>query len=152
MCTKIDRYWMSLALEKAGFAQKRGEVPVGAVLVKNGKLVASGWNQPISSSDPSQHAEIVCIREACKLLDNYRIPDCDLYVTLEPCTMCAGAIVHSRIRRLIFGAYEPRAGVAVSQMRFFESQWLNHKVEVIPGVLEEKCGQILKEFFRTRRK
>ena len=151
MSLENNEYWMRLALEQAAIAQQSGEVPVGAVIVKDGQLIATGWNQPISTSDPSQHAEINCIRNACELLKNYRIPGCDLYVTLEPCAMCAGAIVHTRIQKLVFGAYEPRAGVAQSQQNFFESGWLNHKAEVIGGVLEQECGQILKDFFKSRR-
>lgn len=142
---------MQLAIEQALKAEAAGEVPVGAVLVKNGELLATGWNQPIASCDPSAHAEIDCLRNACKQMNNYRIPNCVLYVTLEPCAMCAGAIVHSRIERLVFGAYEPKAGVASSQLKFFESDWLNHRVEVTAGVMEQDCSQLLKDFFRGKR-
>lgn len=148
---KNDSYWMTLALEQAEIAAQAGEVPVGAVLVKNGELVASGWNQPISKLDPTEHAEINCLRNASKILKNYRLPGCDLYVTLEPCAMCSGAMVHARIQRLIFGAEEPRAGTAVSQTNLLETDWMNHRVEVTGGVLAQECGQILKEFFKARR-
>lgn len=146
-----DNYWMSKALEQCQFAFEAGEVPVGAVLVKDGELVATGWNQPISKVDPTEHAEINCLRNAAKQLDNYRMPGCDLYVTLEPCAMCAGALVHARISRLIFGATEPRAGTAVSQINLLQADWMNHKVEVIGGVMADQCGQILKDFFKARR-
>tara|TARA_B110000483_G_scaffold147265_1_gene175711 strand:+ start:86312 stop:86848 length:537 start_codon:yes stop_codon:yes gene_type:complete len=146
-----DEYWMRLALEQSEIARQAKEVPVGALLVKDGELVALGWNQSISSSDPTEHAEINCLRQATKAMNNYRIPGCDMYVTLEPCAMCAGAMVHARIRRLIFGAYEPRAGVAVSQAQLLDSEWLNHKVEVKGGVLADECGEVLKDFFRERR-
>ena len=146
-----DNYWMSLALEQCQFASKAGEVPVGAVLVKDGELVATGWNQPISKIDPTEHAEINCLRNAAKQLDNYRMPGCDLYVTLEPCAMCAGALVHARIQRLIFGATEPRAGTAVSQINLLQTDWMNHKVEVTGGVMADQCGQVLKDFFKARR-
>lgn len=142
---------MSVALEQSRLAEQAGEVPVGAVLVKGGELVATGWNQPISKIDPTEHAEINCLRNAAKLVGNYRMPDCDLYVTLEPCAMCAGALVHSRIRRLIFGASEPRAGAAGSQINLLESDWMNHKVEVTGGVMAEQCSQVLKNFFKARR-
>jgi tRNA(adenine34) deaminase len=148
---KDDEYWMKLALEQSRLAQDSGEVPVGAVLVKEGELIASGWNQPISKLDPTEHAEINCLRAAAKQLDNYRMPDCDLYVTLEPCAMCAGALVHARIRRLIFGAYEPRAGAVVSQATLLQSDWMNHQVEVRGGVLADQCAEVLKEFFKARR-
>ncbi len=146
-----DEYWMRLALEQSENAKLAHEVPVGAVLVKDGELIAAGWNQPISTSDPTEHAEINCLRQATKKLDNYRIPGCDLYVTLEPCAMCAGAMVHARIRRMVFGAFEPRAGVAVSQAQLLSADWLNHKVEVQGGILADECGKMLRDFFRERR-
>lgn len=146
-----DNYWMSMALEQCRFAREAGEVPVGAVLVKDGELVATGWNQPITKVDPTEHAEINCLRNAAKRLDNYRMPGCDLYVTLEPCAMCAGALVHARIQRLIFGATEPRAGTAVSQINLLQTDWMNHKVEVTGGVMADQCGQVLKDFFKARR-
>jgi tRNA(adenine34) deaminase len=148
---KDDNYWMSLALEQARFAQEAGEVPIGAVMVREGELLATGWNQPISKNDPTEHAEINCLRDAAKQLGNYRLPDCDLYVTLEPCAMCAGALVHARIRRLIFGATEPRAGAVVSQVSLLETDWMNHRVEVLGGVMAEQCAQVLKDFFKARR-
>ncbi len=149
--TKNDEYWMQLALDQCQSALEAGEVPVGAVLVKEGELIATGWNQPISTLDPTGHAEINCLRKAAQKLNNYRMPGCDLYVTLEPCAMCAGALVHARIRRLVFAASEPRAGAAVSQARLLETDWMNHRVEVCGGVLAEQSADILRRFFRARR-
>lgn len=144
--------WMQEALLLADQAFAAGEVPVGAVVVKEGVIVGSGWNRPISSSDPTAHAEIIALRDAARTLGNYRLPGCNLYVTIEPCSMCAGAILHARIQRLVYGAEEPKAGVAVSRGRFFEQSWLNHRVEVVPGVLAAQCSQKMQQFFQERRK
>jgi tRNA(adenine34) deaminase len=144
--------WMQEALLLADQAFAAGEVPVGAVVVKEGVIVGSGWNRPIFSSDPTAHAEIIALRDAARTLGNYRLPGCDLYVTIEPCSMCAGAILHARIQRLVYGAEEPKAGVAVSRGRFFEQSWLNHRVEVVPGVLAAQCSQKMQQFFQERRK
>ncbi|KHL68519.1 zinc-binding protein [Pseudomonas flexibilis] len=146
-----DEYFMRLALDQARLGAAQGEVPVGAVLVRDGEVVGSGFNAPISRHDPSAHAEMVAIRAAAEAAQNYRLPGTTLYVTLEPCSMCAGLIVHSRIARVVYGASEPRAGVAVSQGRFFEQNFLNHWVRVEGGVLAEECGAVLKEFFKARR-
>jgi tRNA(adenine34) deaminase len=146
-----DAHFMRLALEQARLGAAQGEVPVGAVLVREGEVIGSGFNAPISRHDPSAHAEMVAIRAAAEAAQNYRLPGSTLYVTLEPCSMCAGLIVHSRIARVVYGAAEPRAGVAVSQGRFFEQNFLNHWVRVEGGVLAEECGAVLKEFFKARR-
>jgi len=146
-----DEHFMQLALEQAKLGALRGEVPVGAVVVHEGEVVGSGFNCPISTSDPSAHAEMVAIRAAAAKLDNYRLPGSTLYVTLEPCSMCAGLIVHSRIARVVFGTTEPKAGVAVSRGQFFQQDFLNHRVLIEGGVLVQDCSQLLTEFFRARR-
>lgn len=146
-----DEHFMQLALEQAKLGALRGEVPVGAVVVHEGEVVGSGFNCPISTSDPSAHAEMVAIRSAAAKLDNYRLPGSTLYVTLEPCSMCAGLIVHSRIARVVFGTTEPKAGVAVSRGQFFQQDFLNHRVLIEGGVLAQDCSQLLTEFFRARR-
>lgn len=148
---KTDQEWMQLALDQARLAAQAGEVPVGAILVKDNVLVAAGFNQPISSCDPTAHAEIVALRAAAQTLGNYRLPDTTLYVTIEPCAMCAGALVHARIARLVFGAPEPRAGAVVSSLQLLAGGQLNHRVEVDSGVLGDECGAIMKNFFRDRR-
>ena len=147
-----DEHFMQLALEQARLGALRGEVPVGAVVVQEGEVVGSGFNCPISTRDPSAHAEMVAIRAAAARLDNYRLPGSTLYVTLEPCSMCAGLIVHSRVGRLVYGASEPKAGVVQSRGRFFEQDFLNHRLAVEGGVLAEACGTILSDFFRARRR
>lgn len=146
-----DADFMHLALELACEGAALGEVPVGAVLVRDGDVLGKGFNCPISRSDPSAHAEMVAIRDAASALGNYRLPGTTLYVTLEPCSMCAGLIVHSRIARVVFGASEPKAGVAHSQGRFFDQMFLNHRPALEGGVLAEQCGQVLSEFFKRRR-
>lgn len=142
---------MREALELAAEGAARGEVPVGAVLVQDGEVIGRGFNCPISTSDPSAHAEMVAIRAAAQAIANYRLPGSTLYVTLEPCAMCAGLIVHSRVQRVVFGASEPRAGMAVSRGQFFDQAFLNHRVLVEGGVLAEDCGAVLKAFFKARR-
>ncbi|MBB6341528.1 tRNA(adenine34) deaminase [Pseudomonas fluvialis] len=146
-----DERFMQLALEQARLGALRGEVPVGAVVVQEGEVVGSGFNCPISTSDPSAHAEMVAIRAAAAKLDNYRLPGSTLYVTLEPCSMCAGLIVHSRIARVVYGTTEPKAGVAVSRGQFFQQDFLNHRVLVEGGVLAETCSSLLSDFFKARR-
>ncbi len=146
-----DEHWMQIALEQAQLAAAAGEVPVGAVLVKDDEIVATGFNQPISSCDPTAHAEVVALRGAAQALSNYRIPDCTLYVTIEPCAMCAGAMVHARVKRLVFGAPEPRAGAVISSLRLLEGAQLNHRVAVTGGVLAEQCAEVMQTFFRQRR-
>ena len=142
---------MREALALAAEGALRGEVPVGAVLVQEGEVIGRGFNCPISTSDPSAHAEMVAIRAAAHAIANYRLPGSTLYVTLEPCAMCAGLIVHSRVQRVVFGASEPRAGMAVSRGQFFDQAFLNHRVLVEGGVLAEDCGAVLKAFFKARR-
>ncbi len=142
---------MREALVLAAQGAALGEVPVGAVLVQGGQIIGRGYNCPISQHDPSAHAEMVAVRDAAQALQNYRLPGVTLYVTLEPCSMCAGLIVHSRIQRVVYGAAEPKAGVVVSRGKFFEQDFLNHRVLVEGGVLAEECGTVLSEFFRQRR-
>jgi tRNA(adenine34) deaminase len=146
-----DERFMREALTLAAQGAVLGEVPVGAVLVHNGTIIGSGFNCPISRHDPSAHAEMVAIRNAAQQLENYRLPGSTLYVTLEPCSMCAGLIVHSRIQRVVYGATEPKAGVAISRGQFFSQEFLNHRVLVEGGVMADACSEILSEFFRMRR-
>ncbi len=141
---------MGKALEQAVRAQQHDEVPVGAVVVSDDVCVGQGYNQPISSTDATAHAEIVALRTAAHRLGNYRLPQATVYVTLEPCMMCTGALVHARVERLVFGAYEPKAGVIVSHP-LADSEWLNHRFTVRSGVLERECGQLLSEFFAAKR-
>ena len=146
-----DEKWMRHAMALALRAEAMGEVPVGAVLVQGGEVVGQGFNCPILRHDPSAHAEMVAIRAAAQSVQNYRLPGSTLYVTLEPCSMCAGLIVHARIARVVFAASEPRAGVAISQGQFFDQGFLNHRVRVEGGLLAEESGALLKEFFKARR-
>jgi tRNA(adenine34) deaminase len=145
-----DLRFMRAALAEAVKASSRGEVPVGAVVVADGRVVGRGHNQPVRRHDPSAHAEIVALRRAGRKRKNYRLSGCDLYVTLEPCPMCAGAIVQARIRRLVYGASDPKAGAVRSIMRF-PFKRLNHRPEITGGVIEEACGRLLRDFFRARR-
>lgn len=147
-----DTAWMRLAIEQAHQAESLGEVPVGAVLVIDGELVAAAFNAPISGCDPSAHAEIAVLRKAAELRKNYRLPFSTLYVTIEPCTMCMGAIIHSRVQRVVFGAREPRAGAVVSQLQLAEQPFYNHRIEVTEGVLADECGALVSTFFRAKRK
>jgi tRNA(adenine34) deaminase len=151
MPPRTDIDFMRLALEQAAAAQARGEVPVGAVLVRGHGIVAVGANRPIATHDPTAHAEIEALRAGGKALNSYRLTDTTLYVTLEPCVMCASAIVHARVKRLVFGAWDPRAGAAGSIVDVFALQGLNHRVDVFGGVLMEECGDRLKTFFGERR-
>lgn len=146
-----DEAFMRLALECAEKAHAAGEVPVGAVLVADGQVIAEGWNHPITGLDPSAHAEMVALRAGAKVLGNYRLLDTTLYVTLEPCPMCIGAMIHARVARLVFGAYDHKTGAVESQMRLFEHPSHNHRVMVAGGVLAELCGQRLSAFFQERR-
>lgn len=142
---------MQEALTLARKAGAVGEVPVGAVVVKQGAIIGRGWNHPIAAHDPTAHAEIIAIREAARTLENYRLTDTTLYVTLEPCAMCAGAMVHARVSRLVFGAPDPRAGAAGSLFNIVQTPVLNHRVDLAGGVLAEQCGELLKGFFSQRR-
>jgi len=143
--------WMAHALKLAERSREEGEVPVGAVIVKDNQLIAEGWNQPIDKHDATAHAEIMAIRAAGIALNNYRLPDTTLYVTLEPCTMCAGAIIHARIALVVYAARDPRTGSAGSAVDVFSGDYHNHRVIVEGGVMKDECGQILKDFFRERR-
>ncbi len=143
---------MSEALRLARQAEEKGEVPVGAVLInEENELLASGHNQPISSSDPTAHAEIVVLRDAARLLNNYRLPNTTLYVTLEPCTMCVGALVQARVKRIVYGAVEPKTGAIESAHQLFDQGSYNHQPEIIGGVLKDECSALLSEFFERKR-
>lgn len=146
-----DETWMRHALMLADRAQQQGEVPVGAVLVQQGRIVGEGWNRPIGLHDPSAHAEMIALRDGAQRLANYRVLDTTLYVTLEPCVMCAGAIVHARVSRLVFGAWDPKAGAVSSVYDVISNPRLNHRVEWQGGVLEAECAELLRSFFRSRR-
>ncbi|HYM34391.1 MAG TPA: tRNA adenosine(34) deaminase TadA [Steroidobacteraceae bacterium] len=143
--------FMTRALELARQAQAASEVPVGAVVVKDGAIIAEGFNQPIKGNDPTAHAEIIAMRGAAEKLGSYRLLDATLYVTLEPCAMCAGAMVHARVKQLVFGAMDPRAGAVGSIFNIAQHAALNHRIEVVSGVLAEECGVLLKNFFAARR-
>jgi tRNA(adenine34) deaminase len=142
---------MRMALAEAERARAAGEVPVGAIVVLDGMVIGAGFNQPISSTDPTAHAEVLALRAAAKAVGNYRLTGATLYVTVEPCLMCAGAMVHARIGLVVFGAPEPKAGALVSTSRVHELAALNHKLEVLGGVLEEECRETIQRFFRERR-
>jgi len=149
--SSVDERWMRHALELAAVAAELGEVPVGAALVRGEEVVAEGWNCPIGESDPTAHAEIRALRAAGQVAGNYRLLDTTLYVTMEPCPMCAGALVHARVSRLVFGAPDPRAGAAGTVFDIVRSPALNHRLEVTSGVLEDECRELLQTFFRARR-
>jgi len=148
---QADEIFMDRALSLARMAAQQGEVPVGAVLVKNGEVIGEGWNQPISAHDPSAHAEIMALRQAAVRQGNYRLPETTLYITLEPCVMCAGAIIHARVKRLVYAAPDPKTGAAGSVFDIFTSGQVNHRVDVSTGVLAQSCGEELRQFFRSRR-
>lgn len=147
----LDVDYMREALEQARLAQAQGEVPVGAVLVSGGRIVARGANRPIAACDPTAHAEVEALRAGARALGSYRLGASVLYVTLEPCLMCAAAIVHARVQRVVFGAWDPRAGAAGSMLDAFALPGMNHRVDVFGGVLAEECGALLREFFAARR-
>jgi len=144
-------YWMLRALELAKVAESHGEVPAGAVLVKDNDIIGEGYNQLITKNDPTAHAEILALRDAAAQLNNYRLPESTLYVTIEPCSMCAGAIVHARVKHLVFGTNEPKAGAIVSQGRFLEQSFLNHQTTYQGGVLQQECAQVISNFFKEKR-
>lgn len=148
---QLDEHWMRRALVLAESAAEVGEVPVGAVVVLDGEVIGEGWNHPISGHDPTAHAEIMALRTAAQKVENYRLVDADLYVTIEPCTMCAGAIIHARIRRVVYGATEPKSGAVCSNGQVFEQPWMNHRVEAVGGVLAECCSERISRFFQQRR-
>jgi len=147
-----DKYFMKAALKVAKKAWENGEVPVGAVLVMDDEIISTGQNSPISSNDPTAHAEIIALREGGEKLKNYRLIDTTLYVTIEPCTMCMGAIIHARIRKLVFGTFDPRAGAAGSLFDFTKENKFNHNVEVKSGILESECRELIQDFFKQKRK
>ena len=147
-----DTQFMRYALNRAILAGERGEVPVGAIVVVDGEIVAEGFNQPIATNDPTAHAEIVALRRAAAELRNYRLPAATLYVTIEPCQMCVGAMVHARLARLVYGAPEPKAGAIESAMRAHEHPALNHRLEVIGGVLADEAREVMQAFFQDRRR
>ncbi|MFC1659165.1 tRNA adenosine(34) deaminase TadA [Pseudomonadota bacterium] len=148
-----NEYFMQKALEQAKIAYKKQEVPVGAVIVdsKTKKILSSQYNRPIELKDPTAHAEILAIREVCKKVKNYRLNECDLYVTLEPCAMCASAISWARIKNLYFGAYDEKFGVVTSNLKFFNQTYCNHKIKIFPGILKNECSELLTGFFREKR-
>lgn len=146
-----DEYFMRHALELAGQAFQHGEVPVGAIVVIHEEVIGEGANAPIALNDPTAHAEIMALRDAATRSSNYRLPDCTLYVTIEPCTMCVGAMVHARIARVVFGAKEPKAGVLGSNGCILEQGYWNHRMAWVGGVLAEEAGQLMRAFFRSRR-
>ncbi|WP_198411372.1 tRNA adenosine(34) deaminase TadA [Marinimicrobium alkaliphilum] len=148
---EVDQQWMTHALTLAEQGKALGEVPVGAVLVRQGTVLGEGFNQPISGCDPSLHAEIVALRQAAKAANNYRLPGSTLYVTLEPCTMCIGALIHARIERLVYGTTEPKAGAVVSQLQLLDSDHYNHHIDYTGGVMADSCQHQLSDFFRERR-
>lgn len=147
-----DERWMERALALAQRAEREGEVPVGAVVVMDDKLIAEGWNRPIGTHDPTAHAEILALRAAASRLENYRLPGCTLYVTLEPCAMCAGAIVHARVTRVVYGAADLHGGAAGSVFDLLRAPALNHRATVRGGVLSEECGRHLRAFFEQKRR
>ncbi len=142
---------MRQALEQAQHAWDLGEVPVGAVVVKDGVVIARGYNQPIGQHDPTAHAEIVALRAAAEALGNYRLPGCELYVTLEPCVMCSGAMMHARLAKVVYGATDPKTGACGSVLNLFEQEQLNHHTAIAGGVMADECGAMLKSFFAARR-
>jgi tRNA(adenine34) deaminase len=146
-----DELWMEEALREAQRAQALGEVPIGAVVVCDGRIIGRGCNRPITENDPTAHAEILALQEAGRALRNYRLENCDLFVTIEPCAMCAGAITHARIRRLVYGAGDPKAGGVKSAVGVLNHQGVNHQVEVTQGVLAGRCREMLQAFFREKR-
>ncbi len=146
-----DQRWMRHAIKLAERAEEEGEVPVGAIIVRDDKLISEGWNQPIKGHDPTAHAEIMALRAAGKTESNYRLPGATLYVTLEPCVMCVGAITHARINRVVYGADDPRAGAVGSAFSLLGSDLFNHSPEIQSGILADECGEILRKFFKARR-
>ena len=151
MMTETDTLYMQMALDLARQASLNGEVPVGAIIVKEGKIIGQGSNAPIGLCDPTAHAEIQAMRQAAAHIGNYRLVDCTLYVTLEPCAMCSGAMLHARIAKLVYGASDPKTGACGSVINLMHEEKLNHHTEVVSGVLAKECGAVLSEFFKQRR-
>ena len=148
---ELDRQFMQQALEQAGLAALAGEVPVGAVMVRDGEVISKAFNKPITNHDPSAHAEMLALRQAALSEENYRLPGTTLYVTLEPCTMCAGAMLHARVDRIVYGAKDPKTGSAGSVLDVFSSKQINHQTVIEGGMMAEECGQLLRDFFKERR-
>lgn len=148
---ELDQQFMRMAIEQAQLAAQSGEVPVGAVLVRDGQVIAKAFNKPIATHDPSAHAEMLVLREAALSEKNYRIPGATLYVTLEPCAMCSGAIFHARIGRVVYGASDPKTGAAGGALNLFSEKQINHQTTIEGGVMGEECGQMLRDFFKGRR-
>jgi len=148
---ELDRQFMQQALEQARLAALAGEVPVGAVIVRDGQVIARAFNQPITNHDPSAHAEMLALRQAALAEENYRLPGATLYVSLEPCTMCAGAMLHARVDRIVYGASDPKTGAAGSVLDVFSLKQLNHQTVIEGGVMGQECGQLLRDFFKERR-
>ena len=151
MRSRDDEWWMEQALEQARLAAQAGEVPVGALVIKDGEIIGLGHNRNLLDHDPAAHAEIIALRQAAARLGNHRLTGCEMFVTIEPCAMCAGALVHARLARLVYGASDPKAGAAGSVLQVLNHPGLNHKMEVRSGVLAEKCSEILQKFFREKR-
>jgi tRNA(adenine34) deaminase len=151
MQAALDRQFMQQAIEQAHLAAIAGEVPVGAVLVRDGQVISKAFNQPITNHDPSAHAEMLALRQAALTEQNYRLPGTTLYVTLEPCAMCAGAILHARVDRIVFGAPDPKTGAAGSVVDLFAMKQINHQTSIEGGIMGDECGQLLKNFFKGRR-
>ncbi|MBU3628124.1 tRNA adenosine(34) deaminase TadA [Polynucleobacter sp. AP-Reno-20A-A9] len=149
--TELDQQYMCMAIEQAQLAAQSGEVPVGAVLVRDGQVISRAFNKPIANHDPSAHAEMLALRQAALAEENYRIPGSTLYVTLEPCAMCSGAMLHARIDRVVYGAPDPKTGAAGSVLDLFSSKRINHQTSVEGGIMSEECGQLLRDFFKGRR-
>jgi tRNA(adenine34) deaminase len=149
--TELDQQYMRMAIEQAQLAAQSGEVPVGAVLVRDGQVISKAFNKPIANHDPSAHAEMLALREATLAEENYRIPGSTLYVTLEPCAMCSGAMLHARIDRVVYGAPDPKTGAAGSVLDLFSLKQVNHQTTVEGGIMSEECGQLLRDFFKGRR-
>ena len=149
---ELDAHYMQMALDQAQHAWDLGEVPVGAVVVKDGEVIAVGYNQPIGKHDPTAHAEVNALRAASEKLGNYRLPGCELYVTLEPCVMCSGAMLHARLSRVVFGASDPKTGACGSVLNLFEQPALNHQTAIVGGVMADECGDFLRAFFVERRR
>ena len=148
---ELDRQFMQQALEQAGLAALAGEVPVGAVIVRDGEVISKAFNKPITNHDPSAHAEMLALRQAALSEENYRLPGTTLYVTLEPCTMCAGAMLHARVDRIVYGAVDAKTGAAGSVLDVFSSKQINHQTIVEGGMMAKECGQLLRDFFKERR-
>ncbi len=146
-----DEAWMRYALRLAQRAEQQGEVPVGAIVVKEDRCIAEGWNASILTHDPTAHAEMVALRMAGLAIENYRLVDATLYVTLEPCVMCMGAINHARIKRLVFGAFDPKRGAVCNALNLADASFLNHRVNWVGGLLEAECSELLRDFFKARR-